>query len=69
MDLHKILNMTGKLLSFHLKSPCVALLVRVPQFENHCYISFTPSWPPPFTTKLRPWECEYRGDAYEACDW
>jgi len=28
--------MTGKLLAYHLKSPRVPLLVRVPQFENHC---------------------------------
>jgi len=30
------LNMTGKLLAYHLKSPRVPLVVRVPQFENHC---------------------------------
>ena len=29
--------MTGKLLAYHLKSPRVPLVVRVPQFENHCY--------------------------------
>jgi len=28
--------MTGKLLAYHLKSPRVPLVVRVPQFENHC---------------------------------
>ena len=28
--------MTGKLLAYHLKSPHVPLVVRVPQFENHC---------------------------------
>jgi len=28
--------MTGKLLVYHLKSPRVPLVVRVPQFENHC---------------------------------
>jgi len=27
--------MTGKLLAYHLKSPPVPLVVRVPQFENH----------------------------------
>ena len=27
--------MTGKLLAYHLKSPRVPLVVRVPQFENH----------------------------------
>ena len=27
--------MTGKLLAYHLKSPLVPLVVRVPQFENH----------------------------------
>jgi len=30
--------MTGKLLAYHLKSPRVPLVVRVPQFENHCCI-------------------------------
>ena len=28
--------MTGKLLAYHLKSPRVPLVVRVPQFDNHC---------------------------------
>jgi len=28
--------MTGKLLDYHLKNPRVPLVVRVPQFENHC---------------------------------
>jgi len=28
--------MTGKLLAYHLKSPRVPLVVRIPQFENHC---------------------------------
>jgi len=28
--------MTGKLLAYRLKSPRVPLVVRVPQFENHC---------------------------------
>jgi len=28
--------MTGKLLAYHLKSPRVPLVVRVPLFENHC---------------------------------
>ena len=28
--------MTGKLIAYHLKSPRVPLVVRVPQFENHC---------------------------------
>jgi len=28
--------MTRKLLAYHLKSPRVPLVVRVPQFENHC---------------------------------
>jgi len=28
--------MTAKLLAYHLKSPRVPLVVRVPQFENHC---------------------------------
>jgi len=27
--------MTGKLLAYHLKSPRVPLVVRVPQFETH----------------------------------
>jgi len=30
--------MTGKLLAYYLKSPRVPLVVRVPQFENHCSI-------------------------------
>jgi len=29
--------MTGKLFAYHLKSPRVPLVVRVPQFENHCF--------------------------------
>ena len=29
--------MTGKLLEYHLKNPGVPLVVRVPQFENHCF--------------------------------
>jgi len=28
--------MTGNLLAYYLKSPRVPLVVRVPQFENHC---------------------------------
>jgi len=28
--------MTGKLLTYHLKSPRIPLVVRVPQFDNHC---------------------------------
>jgi len=28
--------MTGKLLAYHLKIPRVPVVVRVPQFENHC---------------------------------
>jgi len=29
--------MTGKLLAYYLKYPRVPLVVRVPQFENHCH--------------------------------
>jgi len=32
--------MAGKLLAYDLKSPRVPLVVRVPQFENHCSITF-----------------------------
>jgi len=32
--------MTGKLLEYHLKNPRVPLVVRVPQFENHCSRGF-----------------------------
>jgi len=35
--------MTGKLLTYHLKSPRVPLVVRVPQFENHWSNVFTPT--------------------------
>jgi len=29
--------MTGTLFAYHLKSPRVPLVVRVPQFKNHCF--------------------------------
>jgi len=35
--------MTGKLLAYHLKSPRVPLVVRVPQFENHWNADITNS--------------------------
>jgi len=35
--------MTGKLLAYNLKSPRVPLVVRVPQFENHCFKQNTKS--------------------------
>jgi len=32
--------MTGKLLTYHLKSPRIPLVVRVPQFENHWFTPY-----------------------------
>jgi len=38
--------MTGKLLSYHLKSTRVPLVVRVPQFENHWSRTWVPNMQP-----------------------
>ena len=54
--------MTGKLLEYHLKNPRVPLVVRVPQFENHCsswkaYLWFE-AFPPGFKNKLHSFDVQ-----------